>query len=308
MSKSDESSAPTIEYQSHQWNILEKRIRCLIKNITKKNIRQIANRLFKKNIERGRGLLTDALIKRQLRSPRRARIYAALMSIINSKFPNIGELMCKRVINLFRDSYMNDMADKCFSLLQMISHLINQNILTDQIAIQLLKLVLTNYTDESVELAVRLLKECGQKLLQDSRQQLDDIITTLSNLSDEESLNARSQTLIRDSLLLRQEEFQKRPSVKPGLNFVDKNDQYTHIFDIVSLCDAEENLNSFHFDKDYESNERYYKESQKEILEQNKSNEDKSNSNSSNDNEMDVSLTTTDTIHSSSEQSDDKEN
>jgi pre-mRNA-splicing factor CWC22 len=94
----------------------------------KSNIQRIARELFEHNIIRGRGLLASAIIKEQLRSPYYTPVYAALVSIINTKLPLIGELICKRVISLWRESYTSNDEKKCFATIIFLAHLINQNL------------------------------------------------------------------------------------------------------------------------------------------------------------------------------------
>jgi pre-mRNA-splicing factor CWC22 len=74
--------------------------------VKKSNVTKIARKLFKYNIIRCRGLLANAIIKAQIGSLSSTPVYAALRSIINSKFPQIGELIYKRVIKSCHDLYM----------------------------------------------------------------------------------------------------------------------------------------------------------------------------------------------------------
>ena len=62
--------------------------------------------LFRENLVRGRGLFARALIRAQLASPGFTAVYAALLSIVNSKLPDIGELVIKRLILQFRYIYI----------------------------------------------------------------------------------------------------------------------------------------------------------------------------------------------------------
>ena len=51
------------------------------------------------NLIRGRGVFCRSMMKSQLASPTFTPTYAALVAIINTKFPEIGELLLKRVIS-----------------------------------------------------------------------------------------------------------------------------------------------------------------------------------------------------------------
>jgi hypothetical protein len=52
-------------------------------------------------------------------------VYAALVSIINSKLPQIGILICKRVISLYRESFINDERQKTFQMIKFLGCLLN---------------------------------------------------------------------------------------------------------------------------------------------------------------------------------------
>ena len=50
------------------------------------------------NLERGRGLFCRSLMKSQMASPTFTPIFAGLVSVVNTKFPEIGELLLQRLI------------------------------------------------------------------------------------------------------------------------------------------------------------------------------------------------------------------
>ena len=50
------------------------------------------------NLERGRGLFCRSLMKSQMASPTFTPIFASLVSVINTKFPEMGELLLNRLI------------------------------------------------------------------------------------------------------------------------------------------------------------------------------------------------------------------
>lgn len=52
-----------------------------------------------------RGLLARSTLQAQAASPIFTHVYAAVVAIINSKFPQIGELILKRLILNFRKGY-----------------------------------------------------------------------------------------------------------------------------------------------------------------------------------------------------------
>jgi pre-mRNA-splicing factor CWC22 len=50
------------------------------------------------NILRGKGLLARAIIKAQMAAPNFTHVYAALVAVINTKLPEIVNLIINRVV------------------------------------------------------------------------------------------------------------------------------------------------------------------------------------------------------------------
>ena len=84
--------------------------------------------LFNENIYRGRGLLARSLIKAQMASPNFTHVYAALIAIINTKVPEVGLLIARRVIIQFRRSFERNNKIVCVATTRMIAHLVNQRV------------------------------------------------------------------------------------------------------------------------------------------------------------------------------------
>lgn len=69
------------------------------------NIANILQELFQENVVRGRGVLARSIIQAQTASPMFTHVYAALVAIINTKFPQTGELIATRLIVRFRKAF-----------------------------------------------------------------------------------------------------------------------------------------------------------------------------------------------------------
>ncbi len=69
-----------------------KKINNRIKKVKKSNVPKFARKLFKYNIIRCHGLLANTIINEKIASSSNACVYAASMSIIDSKFPEISKL------------------------------------------------------------------------------------------------------------------------------------------------------------------------------------------------------------------------
>ncbi|CAF3195421.1 unnamed protein product [Rotaria socialis] len=278
------------EYQRLAWEALKENIKDKVKEADRSNLSAISRGLFKCNILRGRGLVANAIIRAQLISPSSTPVYAALVCKIHRKLPIISKLIFKRLILLFRRTHQRNDKIRCLAIIKFISHLINKNMLRETVALQMLLFLLENSNDHNTELAVQLLKECGEKLLHASRQELDFVCTTLTNLPDESSLNKLTQD-IHEIIFAAAT---KEPVVERGLNLVDKNSQYAHVLQLADSCDPDDILDVFKHDAKYVINEHEYKQMRKRILDENTTDEDESCSNTSDSDEEESCSTTSD--------------
>ena len=69
------------------------------------NISNIVVELFRENIIRGRGLFARSLMKAQHASPAFTNVYAALVAVVNTKMPENGELLLKRLVEQFKRAF-----------------------------------------------------------------------------------------------------------------------------------------------------------------------------------------------------------
>jgi pre-mRNA-splicing factor CWC22 len=112
-----------------------------------------------------RGLFARSIIQAQAFSPSFSHVFSALVAIINSKFPNIGELVLRRLIIQFKRSFRRNDKQTCITVSRFIAHLANQRVAHEIIILEMLVLLMQRPTDDSIEVTVTLLKECGAMLL-----------------------------------------------------------------------------------------------------------------------------------------------
>lgn len=62
-------------------------------------------------------------------SPNFTHVYAALIAVINTKLPSIGNLIIRRVMIQFKRSYERNNKIVCMATTKMIAHLINQRVI-----------------------------------------------------------------------------------------------------------------------------------------------------------------------------------
>ena len=104
----DRSSA---EYQRLAWEALRKSITGIVNRVNVGNIKHVVPELFSENLIKGRGLFARSIMKAQAASLPFTPVFAALVSIINTKLPMVGELLLHRLVSQFRRAFKrNDKA------------------------------------------------------------------------------------------------------------------------------------------------------------------------------------------------------
>lgn len=253
-------------YQRIAWEALKKSIHGYINKVNTSNIGIITRELLHENIVRGRGLLARSIIQAQAASPTFTPVYAALTGIINSKFPNIGELVLKRLVLQFKRGFRRNDKPLCISSGTFIAHLVNQRVSHEILALEILTLLVQTPTDDSVEVAIAFLKECGMKLTEVSRKGIEAIFEMLRNILHEGQLDKRVQYMIEVMFQIRKDGFKDHEAVPEELDLVEEENQFTHLLMLDEVTDAQDILNVFKFDADYIANEDKYKQLSNEIL------------------------------------------
>ncbi|KAL7057154.1 hypothetical protein AAHC03_019137 [Spirometra sp. Aus1] len=251
----DKSSEP---YQRIAWEALKKSIHGLINKVNVSNIASVVRQLLSENIVRGRGLLVRSLITSQTASPTFTHVFAALMAVVNSKFPQVGELLLKRLINEFRKAFRRNQKDRCLSTARFLAHLVNQKVAHELIVLELLTLLLEQTTDDSVEVAVAVLKECGAFLTRVVPKGVLGIFEHLRRILNEGQCDKRIDYMLEVMFQIRRDGWKDHPTMLPELDLIDEDDQITHTISLLDPVDPEDNLNIFRFDPDFEANEEKY--------------------------------------------------
>ncbi|XP_028618728.1 pre-mRNA-splicing factor CWC22 homolog isoform X3 [Grammomys surdaster] len=258
----------SLAYQRMSWEALKKSINGLINKVNISNISIIIQELLQENIVRGRGLLSRSVLQAQSASPIFTHVYAALVAIINSKFPQIGELILKRLILNFRKGYRRNDKQLCLTASKFVAHLINQNVAHEVLCLEMLTLLLERPTDDSVEVAIGFLKECGLKLTQVSPRGINAIFERLRNILHESEIDKRVQYMIEVMFAVRKDGFKDHPVILDGLDLVEEDDQFTHMLPLEDDYNTEDVLNVFKMDPNFTENEEKYKAIKKEILDE----------------------------------------
>ena len=93
------------EYQRLAWDALRKSITGIVNRVNITNIKNIVPELLSENLIRGKGLFARSVMKAQATSLPFTPVFACLVAIINTKLPQVGELLLTRLISQFRRSF-----------------------------------------------------------------------------------------------------------------------------------------------------------------------------------------------------------
>ena len=262
------------EYQRMAWEALKKSINGLINKINVSNIKHIVPELFNENLIRGRGLFCRSIMKAQAASLPFTPIYAAMAAIVNTKLPQVGELLINRLIIQFRKAFKRNDKSVCHSSTTFMAHLINQQVAHEMLAAQILLLLLHKPTDDSVEIAVGLMKEVGQHIEEMNSQIALAVYDQFRSILHEADIDKRVQYMIEVLFQIRKDKYKDNLAIREELDLVEEEDQITHRQGLDDQVGTEDGLNIFKFDAEWETNEEAYKKLKAEILGEESGSED----------------------------------
>jgi pre-mRNA-splicing factor CWC22 len=254
------------EYQKMMWELLRKSINGIINKVNISNLPNVIFELFNENLLRAKGVLVRAILKAQMAAPNFTHVYAALVAVINTKLPEIGDLLINRVILQFQRSFKRNDKLVCMATTKMIAHLVNQQVVHELLALEVSALLLEHPTEDSVEIACDFMIECGQVLTDISPQGVNAIFDRFRGILQEGEASKRVQYTIENLMAIRKTKFKDHPGVIQELDLVEDGDKITHEIELNSPLDSQESLNVFQLDPEWEKHEEEWAVIRKEII------------------------------------------
>ncbi|CAE8599211.1 unnamed protein product [Polarella glacialis] len=221
------------EYQRQTWEALRKSINGLVNKVNTGNIKNLVEELFQENLVRGRGLFVRALVRAQMASPGFTHVFAALVAVINSKLPEVGDLLIRRVILQFRRAYKRNDKIVTTAAIKFMAHLVNQKVVSELLALHIATLLLERVTDDSIEVCVAFMQEVGLALQELSGAGSLAIFERFRNILHEGEIDRRVQYVIEGLFEVRRKKFADYPAVVEELDLVAEEDQITHEVDLL---------------------------------------------------------------------------
>ncbi|EKM56034.1 uncharacterized protein PHACADRAFT_145057 [Phanerochaete carnosa HHB-10118-sp] len=259
----DKTSA---EYQRLSWDALRKSITGIVNRVNVLNIKNVLPELFQENLIHGRGLFARSIMKAQAASLPFTPVFAALVAVINTKLPQVGELVVTRLISQFRRSFKRNDKTVCHSTTTFVAHLVNQQVAHEILALQILILLLERPTDDSIEIAVGFMREVGAFLTENSPKANASVFERFRAVLNEGAISHRVQYMIEVLMQVRKDKFKDNPIIPEGLDLVEEDEQITHQVSLEDELQVQEGLNIFKLDPNYLENEEKYKAIKAEIL------------------------------------------
>lgn len=257
----------SVEFQRMSWDALKKSITGLVNKVAAENIKHIVPELFGgANLIRGRGLFCRSIMKAQMQSLPFTPVFAALTAIVNTKLPMVGELLVIRLVSQFRRSFKRNDKVVCNATAMFLAHLVNQRVVHEIVALEILVLLLEKPTDDSVEVAVAFMREVGAFLSEESLKANNSIYDRFRAVLYEGSISKRVQYMIEVLSQVRREKYKDNPRIPEMLDLVEEEDQVTHQVGLDDQLNIQETLNVFKADSEFVQNEEAYRELKAEIL------------------------------------------
>jgi pre-mRNA-splicing factor CWC22 len=254
------------EFQRMSWDALRKSINGLINKVNVSNIKQIVPEIFGENLVRGRGLYCRSVMRAQAASLPFTPVFAALTAIINTKLPQLGELLLVRLVSQFRRSFKRNDKPSCIATTTFIAQLVNQQVAHEIVALQMLVLLLEHPTSDSVEIAVGFMRQVGSFLAEAAPKANNGVFERFRAILHESGVEKRVQYMIEVLFQVRREKFKDNPIVPEVLDLVEEDDIITHRLSLDDELNVQDGLNVFKLDPKFLENEEKYRDMKREVL------------------------------------------
>lgn len=258
-----------IEIQRQNWDILKTCIFGTINRINTTNIKPLTYELFRNaNLIRAKGLLSKAVFRATKASPMHSHVYAALIAVINTKLPEVGEIILARLISQFLKEHKRKDKINLLVITKLIGNLFNYRVCHDLLILQILTLLLDgDPTDDNIDVAVELTKNIAISLKETSSKGLHAILERFRNLLHHGAIGKRVTFKIVDLMKERKNRFESYPSILDDLDLVNVEDQITLELGLTdNVLETKEELDVFCYDPNFDENESQWNLIKKEVL------------------------------------------
>ena len=129
----------------------------------------------------------------------------------------------------------------CFDL-PFYCTLVNQQVVDAVLVTEMMLLLLTHPTNDSVEIAVGLLKECGLYLMENETRGYNIIQETLRKILHEGQIDKRVQYMIEVFFVICRDRYKEYPVIPEGLDLVQDDEKITHAVELNHQIQTQDSL------------------------------------------------------------------
>ena len=203
------------ENQRRLWNETQRVIRRSINQANMDNIKVVLPGLLTQNLTWARGVFCRSMLESVMRTPELGAILAALVAVVNSLYPTVGNLLVTRIAARIVKEHRRQQWGSIRNLLPLLAQLTLQQVVDESLVLECVALFLTKPSDEGVQLGVDLMLQLHVYLSRNSPRALQIVLsrfrTLLTQICPQQkfSESTKGTTLSSRSHILIQDMFEK---------------------------------------------------------------------------------------------------
>ncbi|EJS43614.1 cwc22p [Saccharomyces arboricola H-6] len=232
-----------VDFQKENWQMLESHVSPIISNLTMDNLLESYKDLFQVNIILGENVVcknvVEFILKKQ--NSRRIPALAALITLLNSNIPEIGETLTKELMLTFVKQFNHRDHILCGNVLQCLSVLFLYGVVHEVVILQILLLLLEK---NSLQFVIEVLKICGWKLALVSRKTHDMIWEKLRYIFQTQDLPRKLCESLEELFEIRQKDYKNESQTLLVLNPADYT-VHTHSYIVNDEDETNDKLGDF---------------------------------------------------------------
>lgn len=260
------SAASREERQRLAWERLRKQVHGVVNRVNAGNAADCVLELLQLNLVRGMGLFVRSLLRAQVVSQNFSPVYAAVVAAVNARLPEVGELLLGRIVAQLKRGMDEKDRGVCLASVKFIAHLLNQSVVDALLPLEIMNVLATAPSNDSIELLVAFIKECGPLLHETEPRMLDDLFQLLRTVVQEGEVSTRVQYLVEGLLTIRRTQFANGSPMPQGLDLIPDEDRIVHNVSFAEPLDQQLGLDAFCFDDQWEEAEMRYAEFRIQVI------------------------------------------
>lgn len=234
-----------IKFQRENWEMIRSHVSPIISNLTMDNLQESHRDLFQVNILIGRNIICKNVVDFTLNKQNGRLIPAlsALIALLNSDIPDIGETLAKELMLMFVQQFNRKDYVSCGNILQCLSILFLYDVIHEIVILQILLLLLEK---NSLRLVIAVMKICGWKLALVSKKTHDMIWEKLRYILQTQELSSTLRESLETLFEIRQKDYK---SGSQGLFILDPTSYTVHTHSYIVSDEDEANKELGNFEK-----------------------------------------------------------